>query len=165
VRLLAQRLARFPIRAVYTSPLERAFETAEGIAKSRELVPKIREGLGEFRFGEWEGRSFEELDSDPEWRRFNTTRSSVRAPGGELMIEAQTRMIAEIEEIRSEHNSDAVAIVSHGDPLRVLIAHYLGTSLDSMLRFEISPASVTVVQICDSGPRILCMNHTGDIPL
>src|SRR3981081_1971738 len=113
VRRLAQRLSRFPIHAVYTSPLERTVETAEAIATPHELVPRIRETLGEFRFGEWEGMSLEALNSDPEWHRFNASRSAVRAPGGELMIETQTRMVSEIEDLRREHDGQTIAIVSH----------------------------------------------------
>jgi probable phosphomutase (TIGR03848 family) len=165
VRNLAERLSRFPIRAIYTSPLERTIETAEAIATPHELVARIKEGLGEFRFGKWEGMSFEQLQGDPEWLRFNTSRSSVRAPGGESMIKTQTRMVSAIEEVRVDHNGETIAIVSHCDPLRSLIASYLGASLDSMFRFEISPASVSVAQIWDDGARVLCVNHTGDIPL
>jgi broad specificity phosphatase PhoE len=154
-----------PIRAVYTSPLERAIETAEVIAAPHELVPEIRAGISEFRFGEWEGMSLEDLGKDPEWHRFNQSRSSVRAPGGELIAETQTRMLSEMEHLRVRHDGETVAIVSHCDPLRSLIAHYLGTSLDLLLRFEISPASVTVVQGDGPGTRVLCMNHTGEIPL
>ncbi len=81
------------------------------------------------------------------------------------MIETQTRMVSAIEEARVDHNGETIAIVSHCDPLRSLIASYLGASLDSMLRFEISPASVSVAQIRDDGARVLCVNHTGDISL
>jgi probable phosphoglycerate mutase len=88
----------------------------------------------------------------------------VRAPGGELMSEVQTRMIAEIADIRQEHPGETVAVVSHSDPLRSVIAHYLSIPIDLILRFDISPASVSVVQLFDDGPRVLCLNHTGELP-
>jgi broad specificity phosphatase PhoE len=105
------------------------------------------------------------LADDPEWLRFNTQRALVRAPGGELMIETQTRMVNAIEELRPIHDGETVAIVGHGDPLRSVIAHYMGVPLDLLLRFEISPASVSVIQIHETGPRILCINQTEHIPL
>jgi broad specificity phosphatase PhoE len=89
----------------------------------------------------------------------------VRAPGGELMIEVQTRMVNAIEALRPIHDGEIVAIVGHGDPLRSVIAHYLGVPLDLLLRFEISPASVSVIQIHETGPHILCVNQTEHIPL
>src|SRR5688572_27882304 len=94
---LALRLSRLPIRAVYTSPLERAVETAEPIASSHGLTPHVVDDFGEMRFGEWEGLTFEELDRREDWRQFNTVRSRMRAPGGEMMIETQTRMVRQIE--------------------------------------------------------------------
>src|ERR1700676_290297 len=90
VEYLAQRLSRLPIKAVYTSPLTRAVETAQPIALRHGLKPQVREELGEFRFGAWEGLAFDALEQDPIWQRFNTYRSMVRAPGGELMLETQT---------------------------------------------------------------------------
>jgi probable phosphoglycerate mutase len=140
-------------------------ETAEAVAKPHELVPRLRDDLGEFRFGQWEGMSLQDLDKDPEWARFNASRSSVRAPGGELMIETQTRMVSEIESLQSEHEGETIVVVSHGDPLRSLVAHFLGMSLDSLLRFEISPASVTVLETSEAGGRIFCVNYTGELPV
>ena len=56
------RLERLPIRAVYSSPLERALETAEPIASRHSLEPERVDDLGEVRFGAWEGATFDELD-------------------------------------------------------------------------------------------------------
>lgn len=153
------------MHAIYTSPLERAVETAGIIGKQCGISPIIRQDLGEFRFGEWEGRTFEELSHDRRWASFNTTRSLVRAPGGELMIEVQTRMVREVESIRERHPNEIVAIVSHLDPLRALLAHCLGISLDFLLRFEMNPGSVSILRYFDDQPRILCMNHTGELPI
>jgi len=116
-------------------------------------------------FGEWEGKTFTELAERPEWNAFNTVRSAIRPPGGELMIECQNRMVREVERIGREHPNDTVALVSHGDPLRALLAHFLGIPIDLIPRFEVSTASVSVVQVAEWGSRVLCMNHTGEIPV
>jgi probable phosphoglycerate mutase len=165
VEQLAQRLSRLPIAAVYTSPLERAVETAEPIAQCHGLNPQLQQQFGEFRFGEWEGKTIEELDGDSEWRRFNAHRSEVRAPGGELILETQARMVAQLRCVREAHPDEAVVVVSHGDPLRAVVAHYMGIPLDLLLRFEISPASVTVIKSGDWDSRVMCVNETGEIPL
>lgn len=115
--------------------------------------------------GDWEGRTISELDEREDWRRFNAFRSGVRAPGGEFLIEAQTRMVKQLDGLRQRHPAELIAVVSHADPLRAALAHFLAVPLDLMLRFEISPASVSVVESGEWAPRILCVNETGDIPL
>jgi probable phosphoglycerate mutase len=165
VEMLAERLEKIPIQAIYTSPLERAMETARAVAGRHELLPQSIEDLGEMRFGAWEGMDLRALEQDPQWKRFNSWRSGTPCPGGEWMIETQSRMVRRMERIREAHADGIVAVVSHADPLRALVAHYAGMPLDHMLRLEIGPASVTVVEAGDWGPRILCLNHTGELPL
>lgn len=159
---LAEKMRRFPIRAVYTSPLERAVETAETIATMHGLTPQRLEEIGEIRIGEWEGLTLDQLDRREDWKRFNAYRSGVRCPGGELMIETQTRMVREMERLRELHPKDTVAVVSHGDPLRALVMHYLGMPLDLVHRLEIYPGSLSVVEAGDQGARVLGVNGTGD---
>src|SRR3954447_21629237 len=127
---LAKILSRLPVRAVYTSPLERAIETAEPIAQRHGLSPVPLPDFGEMHLGKWEGLSMAELDQRQEFKRFNQYRSGTRAPGGELMLETQVRMVCRLDQLAAEHPDDTVAVVSHGDPLRAVIAHYLGLSLD-----------------------------------
>ena len=162
---LGARLARLPLRAIYTSPLERAAETAEAVARHHGLAPQVFEDLGEVHFGEWEGLSIAELEQRGEWRLFNQHRSRTRIPNGETMLEVQTRMINRIDSLAKQHPTDTIAIVSHGDPLRATVAFHLGIPLDLLLRFEIYPASVTVLQAAVWGTRVLCVNHTGELPL
>jgi len=153
------------IRAVYTSPLERAIETAEPIARRHGLEPQHVPEIGEIHLGEWQGLTMQELDKREDWRRFNTFRSGTRAPGGELMLETQTRMVRQLDRLCAKHPDEIVALVSHGDPLRSALAYFLGIPLDLVLRFEVSPASLSIVQIHDWGARVLCLNDTGEVPL
>ena len=161
---LAELLATPVLAAVYTSPLERALETAEPIARRHGLSPRPVEDLGELLFGEWEGKSFAELDGREDWRRFNTCRGLVRPPGGELMMESQVRMVGQLECLGERHPDEQIALVSHGDPLRSLIAHCMGIPLDFMLRFDIDPGSLSVVRSEPWGTRVLSLNQTGELP-
>ena len=120
-------------------------------------------GLVEVDFGDWTGKRFEELRNDNIWYLFNTYRSGTRIPGGESMQEIQLRMVKAVEKIRIDNNANNIIIVSHGDPLRCLIAYHLGIPLDFILRFEISTASVSLLKINDYGSKILCLNSSGDI--
>jgi len=159
VEKLAQRLADHPLAAIYTSPLERTMETAEAIARRHGIEPQPVKGIGEVQIGEWQGKTFVEIAEVREWVAYNALRSGVRPPGGELMIECQTRMVQEAERIARKHPNDTVALVSHGDPLRVLIAYFLGISLDLLSRFEISLASLSVVRMADGGLHVLCVQY------
>src|SRR3982751_391471 len=96
---LAARLAELPIAAVYSSPLERALQTAGPIAKLKGLPLEQREGWNEIDFGEWTGKQLGELQAVPEWQNFNTYRSGTRIPGGETMQEVLARALDEVAEV------------------------------------------------------------------
>lgn len=160
---LAERLGHVPIRAIYSSPLERALETMEPLAARLRLEIRTCDALGEIRIGEWTGRTIRDLESDPRWQRFNMHRSTARIPGGELMLEVQTRMVEALEEIRRNHPEETVVAASHGDPIRAALLHYLGMPLDFIHRLEIRTASVSVIVLNDWGPVVSRVNETGDL--
>jgi len=161
---LAGRLSGLPIGAVYASPLERTVETAEIVAAPHGLKPERLKDLGEVDFGEWEGYTFEDLQNDDQWRQYNLCRTCTQPPGGEWITDVQTRMTRSLNCLAERHPEETIAVVSHGDPLRCAVAHFLGVPIDFISRFEIAPASVTVVEIASWGPRVLCLNETGEIP-
>ena len=157
---LAERLAqREGIAAVRTSPLERARETAAIIAKRLGLEPQICEALNEIDFGAWSGLSFKALDGDPRWQEWNTARDTAEPPGGESMGAAQARVVARIERLRAEHPERGVVLVSHCDVIKAALARYLGLSLDNYARFEISPASVSVLALWPGGATVVGINE------
>lgn len=137
-------------------------ETAAPIALLAGLPVRTSEAFAEIQFGEWTGRTLDELSNIPEWRRFNTQRSVMRIPGGELMLEVQARVLTEMETMRARHPDGYVAIVSHMDVIKAAIAHFAGIHLDLLFRFEIAPASVSVVEMNEYGPRIVSLNDMGD---
>src|SRR5690349_3740243 len=91
---IAERLTPVPVAAVYSSPLERAVETAQPIAQSHNLETVICNDFTEIDFGEWTNCSFEDLNKQKQFQLFNTFRSCTRIPAGELMLEAQARIVA-----------------------------------------------------------------------
>jgi len=159
--MLAARLRRLRLGAVYASPLQRAIETATPIATSHALEIETCEAFCDLDFGDWTGRSFEELRDDPEWRAFNAARATCRAPGGERMDEVQRRAGAELERVHGRHPDATVAIVSHADVIRAVLLHYLGIPMELYARLEIDPASVSVLELRPGAIRLLRLNDTG----
>ncbi len=76
------------------------------------------------------------------------------------MAEAQTRMVNELESLRAKHEGETVAMVSHADVIRAVVLHALEMRLDLFWRIEISPASVSVLELNDWGPKLLALNIT-----
>ena len=158
---LARRLAGGALAALYTSPLERATQTAAAIGARLGLDARVAEELNEIDFGAWTGRTIAELDQIDAWRQFNIFRSSARIPDGETMVEVQARFLRLVERLTAAHQGQTVALVSHGDVIKAALAHYLGVHLDLFQRIEIAPASVSLVQLCPYGPKVLLVNGSG----
>lgn len=160
---LADRLSAYKIDHLYSSPLERTRETAEIVGNRLRLSPKTRDGLLEIDFGEWSGMSFEQLKQSDGWEQFNTFRAGTRIPGGETVAEVQARMVSEILYLASRHPSSSVAVIGHSDPLKTLIAYFLGVPLSLMLGFSLNTASVSILEFDSTGSRLVCMNDISGI--
>ena len=162
---LAERLRGVTLDAIYSSPIQRARETADAIATDRALVVNTAEELIELDFAAWSGRMLAELEDDEQWRRFNRLRSVTRASSGESMLNVQARAVALVERLRAEYPDGRVALVSHGDVIRGLIAHLAGIPLDLFQRLEIEPASVSVIGVDEHHIAVRCLNHTGGLSI
>lgn len=158
---LADRLAAWPLQAIYSSPLERAVETAQAVAAGRNLDIVIEDGVGESRYGDWTGQSIKELAKAPEWLRVQFTPSLARFPNGESLGEMQARAVAAVERLRRQHSSGVVAIFSHADVIKALAAYYAGVPFDLFQRLVIDTASVTWLRFTSHGPRLIRLNDTG----
>lgn len=156
---LAERLARDAPRAVYTSPVTRAQETASVIAAASGLEPVVAEAIDEIDFGAWAGRTFAELDAEPAWRLWNADRARRRPPGGESMAETQARVASWLDDVRDDHAGAAVVAVSHADVIKAAVAYALGLSLHFYDRFEIAPGSLTTLVHGDAGWTLSSINE------
>jgi probable phosphoglycerate mutase len=161
---LSQRLADVSLAAVYSSPLERAVETAEVVAEPHRLRVQIRDGVGEVRYGEWTGLSIKELAKEDAWRVVQFYPSGARFPGGESIREMQARAVTELDAVVAQHPSQTVLVVSHADVIKAAIAHYAGLHLDMFQRLVVNPASLSTVAFTPMGPRLVCLNDTSHLP-
>jgi probable phosphoglycerate mutase len=159
---LSGRLAGMPLTAVYSSPIERSLETAEIVAAPHRLKVRVREALGETRYGDWTGRSFKVLTRTKLWSRIQSAPAGTRFPNGESLDECQERFVAELRRIVAAHPDGIVAAVAHADPIRLAVAALLGMPLNDFQKLIIGPASVTQFFFEPGGmPRLVRYNDTG----
>lgn len=159
-RRLAHLIGASRLEAIYSSPQRRAHDTARAIATEAGRDVRRAAALDELDYGDWTGQSIDALGGSPRWRSFNETRSITRIPRGELILEVQARIVAFIQLLRERHPEAAVALISHGDVIRAALVYYMGMPIDLMLRLEIDPASLTIMDMDESGPVIRCLNRT-----
>ena len=160
--IAAERIAELgTVDAVYSSPLERAKETAAPISKALGLTTRIDRGLFECDFGDWTGKELKKLMKLPEWQTVQRAPSTFRFPNGESFTEMQTRMVSALDRLRQEHPGGTIVCVSHADTIKAAVAHALGTHIDLFQRIVISPASVSALSWHAGGPVVLAVNSTG----
>lgn len=161
---LGKRLADAPIKHLYASPLERTMETAEAIRQHHpQLEIKPTEELGEVRYGDWEGKSVAALQSRKMWHVVQEYPSRAYFPNGETMRGVQMRAVNAVEEIAAAHPRDLVAIVSHADLIKMVMAHFLGMHLDNFQRIIVSPASINSLMLGYGRPYIGTINDVGHL--
>lgn len=164
VRELAQRLDPLPIKAIYSSPLERCMETAAAVADVQGLEVVPLESVGEVRYGKWEGKKIKKLAKKREWHAVQHYPSRFRFPEGEWLSEVQDRAVMAVEELSRRHDKEMIAVVSHADVIKLVLAHYLGIHIDLFQRLAVSPASVSVLVLGPGGPvHVLRLNDNGPL--
>ena len=162
---MAAALAETPIKAIYSSPIERAMETAAPLAQSLGLQITVRPGLLETDIGAWAGMELKAARKLPEWKTVQRAPSRFRFPGGESFVEIQARLVDEVETIASGHKADElVACISHADPIKLIVAYYLGMPLDHFQRLGCDTASMTVLMLGDGGCALLKLNQRAPFP-
>ena len=168
---VAHRLAPVPLAALVSSPLERCRETATAIGQAQPtpLRAASERGLVECDYGAWEGRALKDLAREKLWKAVQRHPAGVTFPDGESMAAMAARVVAAVRRhdarVEAEHGPHAVwAAVTHGDPLKAVLADALGLHLDQFQRLHVDPASVSVVRLTAEASYVLQSNtHDGDL--
>jgi probable phosphomutase (TIGR03848 family) len=164
VRALGERLAKVPLAAVVSSPLERCRQTADAVAERRDLEVQSDDRLGEARYGDWTGRTLKELVKEPLWKVVQQHPSAAVFPGpeGEGLAQTQARAVSAVREWNAKLGPGAVWLAcSHGDVIKAILADALGLHLDQFQRIVVDPASVSVVTYTETRPFVVRVNDTG----
>ena len=163
-REVALRLEGLALDAVYSSPMERAQETAAPTVAGQGLQLLADANLIECDFGQWTGEKLTELNKIPEWKQVQSAPSTFRFPEGESFTEMQDRMVNAVEDIAQRHPGKVVAAFSHADTIKAAVAHFVGTPLDAFQKIHIDTASISAVEFTKEGSRMLVTNsRTGSL--
>ena len=161
---LAEALAGVRLKAIYASPLERAVETAEPIARKHGLEIQLRPDLKDNAIGRWQGRSWKALRRTRAWKVVQQAPSRFRFPEGESFMETQARVVACLEAIVAAHKpKDVLAVVFHADPIKLAVAYYLGMPLDHFQRLGCDTGSITWMYLGPQSAALLRLNQTAHL--
>jgi broad specificity phosphatase PhoE len=145
---VAAALAREPLAAVYTSPLERARASAELIAKPHGLEPRVAPAFREMGFGQWEGLLRDELAAraPSEATAWRDSPHLAVPPDGERLADVAARVGQAIEELRDAHAGATVALVTHAIVTRLIVLRGLGLGPERLWSVDASPAGITEIE-------------------
>ena len=153
----AEALRGLPVGAVYSSPQPRTMETAEAVAGTHGLRVETDAGLDEVWLGRWQGKLVTELRGDPDLEKYIEDPTTI-CDAIEPASEVQDRIVALAERARSEMRDGTIVLVSHGDPLRLLLVHYLSMELPSFRRLELDTGSIIILRFTSRAARLLVLN-------
>ncbi|MFI7224515.1 bifunctional RNase H/acid phosphatase [Nonomuraea angiospora] len=154
----AERLSREPYRldVIVSSPLKRARQTAEAVARRTGLDVEVEEDLRELDFGDWEGHTFTEVQ-----RRWPAELSAWFAdpetapPGGESFATVARRVQAAGERLVERYEGKTVLAVSHVTPIKMLLRLALTAPLESLYRMHLDVACLSLIEYYADGPAVV----------
>lgn len=160
-RAVAEHLGQLQgVTAIYTSPLERARETAAPTAAALGIRPVVDRGLVEIDTGEWTGADLTQARRSRVWKVVQQYPTGFAFPGGESMVQMQARVVTALAGIVARHPSETVIAFSHADVIRVAVAHAMGVHLDLFQRIMVGTCSVSTVSYHQTGAAVLGVNWT-----
>ena len=161
---MKESLASYAVDALYSSPVCRARETAQILGEDRGLAPRFDDRLVEIHYGDWVGRTFEEVRAMPDYTPYFTRLETPVAPGGETLFQVRDRAMDFIREIRQNHPDQTVVAVSHADWIKCVVMEFLRIPFENIWKFRIDNVSVSLIE-CDplGWDRVVCVNQRGDL--
>lgn len=158
----ADKLARFPIAAVYSSPLKRALATAQPIADVFGLSVQPHNGLMDINFGKCQGLTPDEVrvrygDLVDNWLQKPQT---VTFPDGECLNDVGSRFNQALNELTAKHNGQTIALISHVVALKVALCMILGLDNSHFWLVAQDNCAINIVNAKDGAYTIKLINDT-----
>jgi broad specificity phosphatase PhoE len=152
---LAWRLApSLQTSVIFTSPMERAIETAAPLARCLRVNLRVTPAFNECDFGDWTGLSFATLDSRRDWKDFNERRCIANAPLGESLFDVQCRAVTAVKDLIETSSEPDVVVFTHADVIRSALCFFTAMPLQSYLRYSAEPASFRVLENASGALRL-----------
>ena len=156
--LLGKYLSNWELEAIYSSPVKRALDTANIVARYQKVAVRIAEGLTDFDFGEWQSLPESEVrrlypDLFNEW---HNNPDKVRMPGGESLEDVRRRAVEVVNDIVSRHQGN-VLLVSHRVVIKVLICYLLGLDNSHFRNINQDVGGITIFDYVDG--RFVLTRH------
>ena len=152
-KAVGDMLAGRPLAAIYTSPLQRARQTAAAIAARHQVQPRADPAFQEVSLGVWEGQRIADLEADDRehYARWLAAPTGVRPPGGETLEEARARVARALASLQERHADETVVLVTHSIVGRIVIATCLGIDVRVVPRLKLKVASLSILRLEPSG--------------
>ena len=155
--LVARHLKDVKFDRILTSPLARCRQTIAPLLKVNSRVkPMSKSGVIEMDYGQWSGKKLALLSKKESWVKIQRAPSRFRFPNGESFEEMRARAIATVE--GQVALGGRVLIVSHGDVIKMIIAHYLAMAPDAFQRLTVDPASISRIDFFGDEIRVPLIN-------
>jgi len=159
---IAQALKDEPVEAIYSSPLLRAYQTAQAISHFHSVDIIKHEGLKEMDLGYPDGTYFPDVKTEyPEFfKAWTTDPASARWPGGETLPELQARAWGAVQDIVATNRSKSVVVTSHFFVLLTLFCKILDLGLSDFRKLNISVGGISIIEFAGDKPRLTLFNDT-----
>jgi alpha-ribazole phosphatase len=158
-RSLAKRLKTEKVKAVYSSDLKRAFETASILASPHNLPVKATKELREINFGDWEGLTYQEIMEEyrelaSEWYQHP---GKIRIPGGETFTDVKERAYNTILELARQNDPGTIIVVAHGGTIRAIICGLLDIDLNHAFQIRQDNTALNIIEYNHGGYIVLSL--------
>lgn len=162
---LVPHLAPLGIERVFTSPLPRARATAELVADSLGGVPVVDEpGLTEVDYADWEGKTFPELACEPSYHAFRQDPLGTPFPGGgESLYQVRDRVFAAMARVAAAADGRPAVVVSHGDPLRLVLCGCLAMDVAELRRIRLDNGALSAIELTGDWAEVKFINMRPDL--
>ncbi|MGD1994098.1 MAG: histidine phosphatase family protein [Anaerolineae bacterium] len=156
---------RWPLAAVYSSPLLRSCQTAEAIASAQGLAAQPLDGLLDMSFGEWEGLTITEVKD--RWpalaRAWYEEPHTVEFPSGESLSVVRERSTAALDAVAVRHEGETIALVAHAVVNRVLLCAVLGIDIEHFWWLGQGTCAINLIKWDGEQYRLMMMNDTSHL--
>jgi broad specificity phosphatase PhoE len=156
--LLGKYLSNWELEAIYSSPVKRALDTANIVARYQKVAARIAEGLTDFDFGEWQSLPEQEVKRlyPAILNEWHNNPDKVKMPGGESLEDVRRRAVEVVNDVLSRHQGN-VLLVSHRVVIKVLICYLLGLDNSHFRNINQDVGGITIFNYADG--RFVLTRH------